>query len=107
MCFPEGDMANDILDSVQSKYGAVAESNLSSKDAGVKAIAEAFGYSTEELTSIPAEANMGLSCGNPTAIASIRPGEVVVDLGSGGGMDVFLASPLVGTTGKAIGIDMT
>jgi arsenite methyltransferase len=73
----------------------------------VKAVAEAFGYSTEELTSIPAEANMGLSCGNPTAIASIRPGEVVVDLGSGGGMDVFLASPLVGPTGKAIGIDMT
>ncbi len=51
--------------------------------AGVKAVAEAFGYSAEELTSIPAEANMGLSCGNPTAIASIRPGEVVVDLGFG------------------------
>ena len=50
---------------------------------------------------------MGLSCGNPTAIASIRPGEVVVDLGSGGGLDVFLASPLVGPKGKAIGIDMT
>jgi SAM-dependent methyltransferase len=50
---------------------------------------------------------MGLSCGNPTAIASIRPGEVVVDLGSGGGMDVFLASPLVGHEGKVIGVDMT
>src|ERR1700728_121786 len=97
----------EILDSVRSKYGAVAESTLSSKDAGVKAVAEAFGYSSEELSSIPAEANMGLSCGNPTAIASIRPGEVVVDLGSGGGLDVFLASRLVGPTGRAIGIDMT
>ena len=77
---------------MRSKYAAVAESKLSSKHAGVKAVAEAFGYSAEELTSIPAEANMGLSCGNPTAIASIRPGEVVVDLGSGGGLDVFLAS---------------
>src|SRR3984885_772428 len=100
-------MTEQLFESVRSKYGAVAGSTLSSKDAGVKAIAEAFGYSTEELTSIPAEANMGLSCGNPTAIASIRPGEVVVDLGSGGGMDVFLASPLVGPSGKAIGIDMT
>src|ERR1700753_2885221 len=107
MCFPEGDMANDILDSVQSKYGAVAESNLSSNDAGVKAVAEAFGYSAEELTSIPAEANMGLSCGNPTATANIRPGEVVVDLGSGGGLDVFLAAKMVGPKGRAIGIDMT
>jgi SAM-dependent methyltransferase len=100
-------MAEQLLESVKSKYGAVAESSLSSDDAGVTAVAQAFGYTTEELTSIPAEANMGLSCGNPTAIASIRPGEVVVDLGSGGGLDVFLASPLVGPEGKAIGIDMT
>ncbi len=100
-------MAEQLLESVKSKYGAVAESSLSSNDAGVTAVAQAFGYSTEELTSIPAEANMGLSCGNPTAIASIRPGEIVVDLGSGGGLDVFLASPLVGPEGKAIGIDMT
>ena len=100
-------MEDQILASVRSKYGAVAESSLSSEHPGVKAVAEAFGYSTEELASIPAEANMGLSCGNPTAIASIRPGEVVVDLGSGGGLDVFLASKLVGPKGKAIGIDMT
>ena len=58
-------------------------------------------------TSIPADANMGLSCGNPTATAHIRPGEVVVDLGSGGGLDVFLASKMVGPEGRAIGIDMT
>ena len=97
----------EILDSVRSKYGAVAESTLSSDHAGVKAVAEAFGYSAEELTSIPAGANMGLSCGNPTATAHLRPGEVVVDLGSGGGLDVFLSAKMVGPTGRSIGIDMT
>lgn len=100
-------MSELILESVKSNYGAVAESSLSSNHAGVKAVAEAFGYTPEELTSIPAEANMGLSCGNPTATAHIRPGEVVVDLGSGGGLDVFLASQMVGPEGRAIGIDMT
>jgi SAM-dependent methyltransferase len=73
----------------------------------VRAVAEAFGYSPEELASIPAEANMGLSCGNPTAIAHLRAGETVVDLGSGGGLDVFLAAEKVGPQGRAIGIDMT
>ena len=100
-------MSEELLESVRSKYGAVAESGLSNEHAGVKAVAEAFGYTEAELTSIPAGANMGLSCGNPTAIASIRPGEVIVDLGSGGGLDVFLASKLVGPEGRAIGIDMT
>jgi len=100
-------MSEQILESVRAKYGAVAESSLSTEHAGVKAVAEAFGYSAEELTSIPSEANMGLSCGNPTATASLKPGEVVVDLGSGGGLDVFLASKKVGPTGRAIGIDMT
>lgn len=97
----------DVQNAVKAKYGAVAESTLSSSDAGVKAVAEAFGYSAEELTSIPAEANMGLSCGNPTATANLRQSEVVVDLGSGGGLDVFLAAKQIGPTGKAIGIDMT
>src|SRR5580693_9724185 len=100
-------MAEQILESVKSKYGAVAASTLSSDHAGVRAVAEAFGYTPEELTSIPAEANMGLSCGNPTATAHLKPGEVVVDLGSGGGLDVFLASKQVGPKGRAIGIDMT
>jgi arsenite methyltransferase len=100
-------MAEQLLDSVKSKYAAVAESTLSSDHAGVKAVAQAFGYTAEELTSIPAAANMGLSCGNPTATAHLKPGEVVVDLGSGGGLDVFLASKMVGATGRAIGIDMT
>lgn len=92
---------------VQSKYGSVATSGRSSNQDGVRAIAEAFGYSPEQLADIPAEANMGLSCGNPTAFASLKPGEVVVDLGSGGGLDVFLAAKAVGPKGKAIGIDMT
>jgi arsenite methyltransferase len=105
--FKEDDMAEHLLDSVKSKYAAVAESDLSGDHAGVKAVAEAFGYTAEELTSIPAAANMGLSCGNPTATAHLAPGEVVVDLGSGGGLDVFLASKMIGPHGRAIGIDMT
>jgi SAM-dependent methyltransferase len=100
-------MSQGITETVQSLYGKVATSGLSSNQLGVRGVAEAFGYSEEELSSIPAEANMGLSCGNPIAFAGLRPGEVVVDLGSGGGLDVFLAARKVGPTGKAIGIDMT
>src|SRR6478735_8992856 len=100
-------MANPIEEIVREKYAAVAASALTNESSGVQAVAEAFGYSAEELRSIPAEANMGLSCGNPTAAANLRPGEVVVDLGSGGGIDVLLASKKVGPTGRAIGIDMT
>lgn len=67
----------------------------------------AIGYSQDELAATPESANMGLSCGNPTAIASLRPGEVVLDLGSGGGFDCFVAGPKVGATGRVIGVDMT
>ena len=100
-------MSENIERVVRSRYGSVALSDLSSEQEGVRAVAEAFGYTPEELASIPAEANMGLSCGNPTATANIRVGETVVDLGSGGGLDVFLAAAKVGPTGRAIGIDMT
>ncbi len=100
-------MSESIVEAVRSRYGSVAKSGLSSEHDGVRAVAEAFGYSPEELASIPAEANMGLSCGNPTAIAHLREGETVVDLGSGGGLDVFLAAEKVGPQGRAIGIDMT
>src|SRR5690606_23844286 len=96
-----------VTATVREKYAGVAASGLSNEHRGVQSVAEAFGYTPEELASIPAEANMGLSCGNPTAMASLREGEVVVDLGSGGGLDVFLAAKKVGPTGKAIGIDMT
>ena len=100
-------MSENIEQAVRSRYGAVAVSDLSSEHEGVRAVAEAFGYTADELRSIPAKANMGLSCGNPTATAHLKEGEVVVDLGSGGGLDVFLAAQKVGPTGKAIGIDMT
>ncbi|GAC1406008.1 MAG: hypothetical protein NVSMB56_20070 [Pyrinomonadaceae bacterium] len=87
-------MNTKIEQTVRARYGATALSNLSSKQDGVRAVAEAFGYT-------------GLSCGNPTATANLREGETIVDLGSGGGLDVFLAARKVGATGKAIGIDMT
>jgi len=100
-------MSQNIEEAVRQRYGTVAVAHLSSEQEGVRAVAEAFGYSPEELASIPAEANMGLSCGNPTAAANLREGETVVDLGSGGGLDVFLAAAKVGPRGRAIGIDMT
>jgi arsenite methyltransferase len=70
-------------------------------------LARELGYSKEELQALPEGANMGLSCGNPAALAALRPGEVVLDLGSGGGFDVFIAGRKVGATGRAIGVDMT
>jgi ubiquinone/menaquinone biosynthesis C-methylase UbiE len=100
-------MSEQIEKAVRDRYGSFAQSALSSNNEGVRTVAEAFGYSAEELQSIPAEANMGLSCGNPTAYANLKRGEVVVDLGCGGGLDIFLASPKLGPEGRAIGIDMT
>ncbi len=70
-------------------------------------LASTLGYTTEELAALPEGANMGLSCGNPTAIAQLTPGQVVLDLGSGGGFDCFLAGPKVGSAGRVIGVDMT
>jgi arsenite methyltransferase len=98
---------SEILETVQTQYAQVARSGLSNDSAAVRSVAQAFGYSEADLASLPATANMGLSCGNPVALAGLREGEVVVDLGSGGGLDVFLAAQRVGPTGKAIGIDMT
>ena len=100
-------MSQTIVNEVQARYGAVAQSSLSGADAGIRAVAESFGYSAAELAAIPAGANMGLSCGNPTAMGSLRSGETIVDLGCGGGLDVFLAAAKVGPAGRAIGIDMT
>jgi SAM-dependent methyltransferase len=70
-------------------------------------VATAVGYATTDLAALPEGANLGLSCGNPTALANLAPGEVVLDLGSGGGLDCFLAGPRVGARGRAIGVDMT
>lgn len=68
---------------------------------------EAFGYAPEDLSAVPKSADMGLGCGSPTAIAALRPGETVLDLGSGGGLDCFLAARQVGPSGRVIGVDMT
>jgi ubiquinone/menaquinone biosynthesis C-methylase UbiE len=74
---------------------------------GEPAASAKLGYSDDELAAVPAGANMGLGCGNPQAIAALRPGEVVLDLGSGGGFDCFLAARQVGEAGHVIGVDMT
>jgi len=104
-----------VLDTVRERYGAVARKQGSSccspgccggtPDPGE--VSQALGYSSDELASLPSGADMGLGCGNPQAIAALEPGETVVDLGSGGGLDVFLAARQVGPTGRAIGVDMT
>lgn len=70
-------------------------------------LARELGYTVEELKALPEGANMGLSCGNPAALAALKPGEVVLDLGSGGGFDVFIAGRKIGVNGRAIGVDMT
>ena len=71
------------------------------------ALARHIGYTAEELAALPGGANIGLSCGNPGAVAGLRPGEVLLDLGSGAGFDAFIAAPKVGSTGRVIGVDMT
>ncbi len=70
-------------------------------------ISKRIGYTEEEMQAVPAGSNLGLGCGNPTALASIKVGETVLDLGSGAGFDCFLASNKVGPNGKVIGVDMT
>lgn len=70
-------------------------------------VTAALGYAASDLAALPEGADMGLSCGNPTALASLSPGEVVLDLGSGGGLDCFVAGPKVGPAGRVIGVDMT
>ena len=98
---------------VKGRYAQIAkqgqQSCCSSCGCGVTPLAqaEAIGYTKEDLESIPREAAMGLGCGNPTAIADLREGETVLDLGSGAGMDVFLAANKVGSKGRVIGVDMT
>ncbi len=72
-----------------------------------EAISKRIGYTEKELKSIPEAANLGLGCGNPVALASLKAGETVLDLGSGGGLDCFLAADKVGKSGKVIGVDMT
>lgn len=97
---------------VMEAYGKIADRQDAGCGCGTRGtnadeFAKTIGYSDEELKVIPDEANLALSCGNPTALANIKKGEVVLDLGSGAGFDCFLASASVGQDGKVIGVDMT
>jgi arsenite methyltransferase len=99
----------DIRDKVREHYTKVAkgESDCCSSDTSCCSVSEQIGYSKADLAALPKTAEMGLGCGNPISFAELQPGEVVLDLGSGGGVDCFLASKIVGPTGKIIGVDMT
>jgi SAM-dependent methyltransferase len=104
-----------IRESVRKSYGNFAKNSATGcgcdcgpgKNPTAEEISMRYGYSKEELSSVPEGANMGLGCGNPQAIASLKPGETVLDLGSGGGFDSFLAAKAVGEKGHVIGVDMT
>ena len=100
----------NIRKKVRKGYGKIAKSENTSCGCGCGSmtnVSEAIGYSKQELNSVPEGSNLNLGCGNPTALASLKEGEVVIDLGSGGGLDCFLAANKVGEKGKVIGIDMT
>lgn len=100
-----------IRQTVRDGYGRVARGESSSccggGDSDASQFAAHMGYGAEELSALPEGANLGLSCGNPTALAELQPGDVVLDLGSGAGFDVFIAADRVGATGQVIGVDMT
>lgn len=112
---PTAEAADAVREKVREGYAAIAKSGSCNSGGGCCGpttftpddLARAIGYTTGDLTGMPEGANLGLSCGNPTALASLRAGEVVLDLGSGGGFDCFVAGAKVGATGKVIGVDMT
>ena len=107
----------EIKKAVRKRYARAARSGQSccaqpvsccgSQSEPLSSTAPAVGYSEDELKAIPEEASLGLGCGNPTALAGLKPGEIVLDLGSGAGIDCFLAARRVGPSGRVIGIDMT
>ena len=115
--------ADQIRTAVRERYGGIAAQTAdATQEAGCcgpsccgdevgafdpEAQAAKLGYAAEDLQALPEGANMGLGCGNPTALAGLKPGEAVLDLGSGGGLDCFLASKQVGAEGRVIGVDMT
>lgn len=106
-------MDNDkVKKIVRENYAGVARRQSTSccgtpSNSTSEKVSKRIGYSKEELGSVPEGSNMGLGCGNPVALASLKEGEVVLDLGSGGGFDCFLAANRVGANGKVIGVDMT
>ena len=91
----------------QDKSCCAPSSSCCSGATSAKSISKAIGYSDEEMKAVPEGANLGLGCGNPVAMASLKPGETVLDLGSGAGFDCFLAAKKVGPAGSVIGVDMT
>ena len=99
----------EIKDMVRDRYGSIASrgSGCCSAAATPQEASGCMGYSEAELASLPQGADLGLGCGNPQALTAMRPGEVVVDLGSGAGIDCFLAAQRVGPGGRVIGVDMT
>jgi arsenite methyltransferase len=96
-----------IVNGSRKGRGAVTSCCCTPKDPSAKKQSARIGYSAEELNAVPEGANMGLGCGNPQGIAMLKKGEVVIDLGAGGGFDCFLAAKQVGRRGKVIGVDMT
>lgn len=97
----------EIKKYVQQRYGEIATKKTSCCGPQSADKALNLGYSEQDLKNVPGSSNMGLGCGNPVALASLKEGETVLDLGSGGGIDVFLAAERVGSKGKVIGVDMT
>jgi SAM-dependent methyltransferase len=104
-----GSSSKDIRDKVRERYGAAARGESSGCGEGCCTYtkSEELGYSAEDAGLAPEAANLGLGCGNPLAIASLKEGQTVLDLGSGAGFDCFLAARAVGPNGKVIGVDMT
>lgn len=110
---------DEVRQAVRQQYGRVAQrgaagagcstssSCCGTSDVSAKTLSQGLGYSADDVGSVPEGANMGLGCGNPQAIAALKSGEIVLDLGSGGGFDCFLASVPVGERGWVIGVDMT
>jgi len=98
-----------IRQEVRERYAerATAKCSCCGPAQSEKSVSKAIGYSDEQLSAAPVGANLGLGCGNPTALASLKAGETVLDLGAGAGLDCFLAGRAVGPTGRAIGVDMT
>jgi len=110
-----GTSADEIRQKVRTSYARIAKEGASCcgpsccepQDRSAEKISEGLGYLREETEAVPLGSNLGLGCGNPLAFSSLKPGETVLDLGSGGGFDCFLASREVGESGHVIGVDMT
>ena len=103
-------MSQEILDQIRQDYRQILQdpkNSILTGETDSETMSASVGYTPEELAQVPAEANLGLGCGNPLRAADLKPGEVVIDLGSGAGLDCFLAGVRVGRRGKAVGVDMT